>query len=519
MTAKGSSGGREEGLNRPAGSGKAEILGEYLDRLIAGETLDLDRIEKKHPDLAPELREQLEAFCNLGAGAEQNGSPVTLGDYTLRRQIGRGGMGIVYDAWQNSMNRRVALKILPVGVAADPKTCARFLREAQAAGKLGHPGIVAVHAMGVDEKTPYYAMEYVEGETLAQLILRLRTARDGDRPELGSRETAEETSLDTIEVTAEYSFRVARAFTGIAEGLQHAHQEGIIHRDIKPSNLILDRRGSLRILDFGLARMENQESLTLSGDLLGTPLYMSPEQARARRIPVDHRTDIYSLGATLYEVLTWEAPFQGKDVQETLSQIIHREPPSPRRRNPRIPRDLETIVLKCLQKDPEDRYGTAEALAQDLRRFARGDPIEARPRSLVEKIVRRARRHRGKLAAAVALLLLLAAAGSPPGGGRLLCGEELPGGPPAAPGRVREPGCRRRGGPPVQRRPLGADGQVCVGGSRLRHDAPVRQSGLEQLEHHQIPAGDPGPGGGRQARPRPAGGLLPPGPGPPAGGR
>ncbi len=197
----------------------------------------------------------------------------------------------------------------------------------------------------------------------------------------------------------------------MADGLQHAHDRGVVHRDVKPSNLLLDAKGQLRILDFGLARLAGEEGLTGSGELLGTPLYMSPEQAAARRAEVDHRTDIYSLGATLFEVLAGEPPFRGRDNRDTISQIISREPPHLRRLNPRIPRSLETIVLKCLAKSPAGRYGTAEALAQDLRRFVRGDPIEARPPAAIERWARAAWRVRWQLAAATCLILLSMATG------------------------------------------------------------------------------------------------------------
>ncbi|MBI4585963.1 MAG: serine/threonine protein kinase [Planctomycetes bacterium] len=188
-----------------------------------------------------------------------------------------------------------------------------------------------------------------------------------------------------------------------APWIKHAHAQKIIHRDIKPSNLILDREGRLQILDFGLAHLEGQETLTTSRDVVGTPLYMSPEQARRKKIPIDHRTDIYSLGATLYEMLALRPPFQGKDHNDTISQIIERDPREPRKLNPRVPRDLETIVLKCLRKEPADRYGTAEALGQDMRRFVRGDAIEARPQSRWEHSLRRAWRLRSKIAAFMVL--------------------------------------------------------------------------------------------------------------------
>jgi len=368
-----------------------DLLAAYIDRINAGWALDETEIAREHPDLAAELIGDLRTLMQVRSRREGSEPLGELGDYRLIRQVGRGGMGVVYEATQVSMDRRVALKILPSGVAADAKTLARFLREAKIAGKLDHPNIVRVYGMGVDRDTPHYAMEFVEGETLAQILARRRGAGEAPAPE--------------------ECYRLAEAFAGAAEGLQHAHREGIIHRDLKPSNLILDPTGRLRILDFGLARLEGQASLTQSGDLMGTVLYMSPEQAMAKRIQVDHRTDVYSLGATLYETLTLRPLFEGKSTQDTLSRIIFQDPAPPRRRNPRVPADLETIVLKCLRKDPADRYRTAEALAQDLRRFVRGDAIEARPEAGWERLVRRARRHRWRLAIAAVFACMAVAAG------------------------------------------------------------------------------------------------------------
>jgi tetratricopeptide (TPR) repeat protein len=278
---------------------------------------------------------------------------------------------------------------------------------------LDHSNVVHVHGTGVEEQVPYYAMEFVEGETLAEILAR--TKDEGDEAETPFGQRGE---------LAFYS-NLASAFADVADGLQHAHSRGIVHRDIKPSNLILDaeadrglsrpvKEGSpakrlLRILDFGLAHLEGQESLTLSGAVLGTPAYMSPEQARRKRIPVDHRTDVYSLGATLYEALTGGPPFQGKDHADTLSQIIERDPVEPRTVNPRVPKDLGTIVLKCLRKDADDRYGTAEALGQDLRRFVRGDAVEARPESPWERYRRRVVRNRWRfLGAGIVLVVAIA---------------------------------------------------------------------------------------------------------------
>ena len=371
-----------------------EIVSRYLDRINSGETLNPLEILAEHPGLGGEILKDLQTYHSLDSSGAA--PPLgTLGDYTLRRQIGRGGMGVVYDAWQNSMDRRVALKVLPVGVAVDEKAFQRFMREARTAGRLDHPNVVHVHGLGIDEQTPYYAMEYVEGQTLAQILTGLKDAEPETDTVFGKKERVG------------YFETLADAFADVSDGLQHAHSKGVIHRDVKPSNLILDSEGRLRVLDFGLARLEGQESLTISGDFIGTPAYVSPEQARRQKIPIDHRTDIYSLGATLYEMLISRPPFRGGDHADTLSQIIERDPTEPRKINPRVPKDLETIVLKCLRKEPEDRYGTAEALAQDLRRFVRGDPIEARPQSQWERLGSRVRRHRTKFAVGGVFLVLV----------------------------------------------------------------------------------------------------------------
>ncbi len=380
-----------------------EIVARYADRLNAGEILDRSAVRSEQPDLADEILARLDAFAALGPGDDEPALG-NLGDYTLLRQIGRGGMGIVYEAWEEALERRVAVKVLPAGFAADDRMFQRFLREARAAGKLNHPNIVPIFATGIREHTPYYAMELVAGETLAQILRRAVEAPGGGATPFGR-----------VRDEQAYFFNLARAFAEVADGLQHAHSNGVVHRDIKPSNLMLQRapgggpeNARLRIVDFGLARMEGQESVTASGDFLGTPYYMSPEQARRQKVTVDHRTDIYSLGATLYEAIALEPPFRGKDPQDTLSQIIEREPVDPRKLNLSVPRDLETIVLKCLRKVTLDRYGTAEALAQDLRRFVRGAPIEARSLSGAERIVRRLSRNKGRILR-WAILCLLAA--------------------------------------------------------------------------------------------------------------
>ncbi|MBI4607265.1 MAG: serine/threonine protein kinase, partial [Planctomycetes bacterium] len=225
----------------PAGEDRREeLLEEYVDRLNSGERIDPQDIRREHPAVAGALIEALEAFAALSASAPagrlaEEPQLGKLGDYTLRRRIGRGGMGVVYDAWQGSLDRRVALKVLPAGVAADSRAFLRFMREAKTAAQLHHPNVVAVYGMGVEAETPWFAMEMVDGETLAELLRRGPPAPEAFQA---------------------HCLRMGAAFADVADGLQHAHSKGVVHRDIKPSNLILDSEGRLRILDFGLARLE-----------------------------------------------------------------------------------------------------------------------------------------------------------------------------------------------------------------------------------------------------------------------
>lgn len=417
------------------------LFGQYIDRLNRGEILDAEEIRREHPQVAEQLIERLKDFQAFGSTDAGSDLEDVFGSYRILKELGRGGMGVVYEAHDQAMDRRVALKVLSAGFAIDERSVERFRREARIVGKLRHPAVVAVYATGVEKGTPFIAMEYVEGETLEKILERKRPPPSlrSKRASLVSKAArlfsastptvevapsskdpaaAEEEDQDeddswspipstTAAMDLSYCIRMAKTFAAVAEGLQHAHASNVIHRDLKPSNLMLDPDGNLRLLDFGLARLEGQDHLTRSGEIVGTPRYMSPEQAAAGRALVDHRTDIYSLGATLYELLTLRPPLEGKTAHEVLSQITHREPRSPRVLNPRIPRDLETIVMKCLRKNPTARYGTAEALAEDLKRFARGDPIHARPLSFGEKATRWARRNAARMAACAVILLVL----------------------------------------------------------------------------------------------------------------
>lgn len=379
----------------------AEILRAYAE-----DGGDPEALLREHPDLAEELRPRLEALrvleTVLSESEVSGGMPERIGDFRILREIGRGGMGVVYEAEQLSMRRRVALKVLSMGFMSAPQSIKRFRREARAAGLLHHTNIVPIHDMGHHGGHWYYAMELVEGRPLSDVIAEMRT-----KGPAGSSAANEDTL--TRSGQGGYFQRVADLFHGVADALHLAHGEGIIHRDVKPSNLLLSGDGVLKIVDFGLARFEQDgHSLTRTGDLLGTPAYMSPEQARAKRAQVDHRTDVYSLGATLYEALTHTAPFHATTLPGLWSQILTKDPVAPRRMNQRVPRDLETIVLKSMEKDPAQRYATSGALAQDLGRFVAGTPVHARRIGLGGRLWRRVKRHKVRSGLAAAALVLAA---------------------------------------------------------------------------------------------------------------
>jgi serine/threonine protein kinase len=397
-----------------------------------------------------------------GEQAPQNSLEV-LGDFQLVRVLGHGGMGIVWEARQLSLGgRRVAVKILPAASALDPRQLRRFQVEVQAAACLDHEHIVPVYAVGNERGVPYYVMRLIEGRSLAEIIRQLPRAEGCEAPDedtvdqsspdvlattLANNLTSGETAAQ-VEVPGEkksiaggvvqtvraegrpgsaaassradsaptcdrtYFRNVARLAVEAAEALDYAHREGVLHRDVKPANLLVDLRGHLWVTDFGLARLRGDSGLTRTGDLIGTLRYMSPESAAggARRAPVDHRTDVYSLGVTIYEMLTLQPAFGGSDRSEILRRIAEEEPRPPRRLSPRIPRDLETVVLKAMAKEPARRYQSAGELAADLARFLDGLPVLARRSPLWRKAVTWIRRHRttaSLIATGIAATLLI----------------------------------------------------------------------------------------------------------------
>jgi len=302
-----------------------------------------------------------------------------IGDYELLEEIARGGMGVVYKARQSSLKRIVAVKMIRSGELADEMEVKRFHTEAEAAAQLQHPNIVAIHEIGEHQGQHYFSMDFVEGKNLAQVA--------NGKP-IAARLAAE-------------------WLKAIAGAVQFAHQRGVLHRDLKPQNIMLDAAGQPRVMDFGLAKtLGGDSSVTNTGAVMGSPSYMSPEQAMGRNDLVGPASDVYSLGAILYELLTGRPPFRGKSPMDTMSQVVNDEAAPPRSLNAAAPVDLESICLKCLEKEPMRRYPTARELEADLGRFLDGEPVQARPANAVRRTMSWFRRHRWVFSAAVSLLIL-----------------------------------------------------------------------------------------------------------------
>ncbi|MFY9344739.1 MAG: serine/threonine-protein kinase [Planctomycetota bacterium] len=330
-----------------------------------------------------------------GPAKETQGRP--FGDFVIQEELGRGGMGIVYLAHQKSLNRRVALKVMASGLTLSKRHVERFRREAAAAAQLRHPAIVSVHSLTEVDGTFALAMDFVAGRNLADILDDLRLL-NGDAP----------TVIDgTLGLAPEkgYVAECAMFVAQLASALAVAHQANVVHRDLKPRNLMLDDRRQVKLLDFGLAKSLGEGSISMSGEITGTAHYMSPEQTLAKRVEIDHRADIWSLGVILYELLTLRRPFDGKNLQQVVYEICFQEPVPMQKRNHRVPRDLVTICQKALEKDPSKRYQTAAEFEADLQRFLRWEPVHARPASATTRLLKWARRHRTETAIAGALVL------------------------------------------------------------------------------------------------------------------
>jgi WD40 repeat protein/tRNA A-37 threonylcarbamoyl transferase component Bud32 len=376
-----------------------EIIAACRERLERGEAFDPDELLREHPDLAGELRGVFAVMTRLrppvrkpGADAgREDGSPAgrTLGGYRLVREIGRGGQATVWLADDLRLPRRAALKVFAAGALSSPQALARFRREADAASRLSHPGICPVYEAGVDGETPYIAMRHLEGTTLAQCIeaAQADTTRGGhaSRMEL----PASSASAQRIPALSRVFLLVEKA----ARALHVAHEAGLVHRDVKPANIMVTTDSEPVLLDFGFARDDDGHTLTVTGALVGTPAYMSPEQLAPQSSPLDRRTDVYSLGVTLYECLTLALPFEASTREALYCRILSGETRSARSLNREIPRDIEIVLAAAMEKDRERRYRTALDFADDLRRVREHEPIRARPVAAPVHLARWARRH------------------------------------------------------------------------------------------------------------------------------
>ena len=413
-------------------------LENLLYEIVLSEAPDredrLDVLMQNHAEHASTLREMARRLSSadgalLDASVESS-TPKQLGEFQIVREIGRGGMGVVFESHQESLDRRVALKILPAHLTLSRTSIARFKREGIAAARLNHDSIVQVYSVGEVDANHYIAMEFIEGAPLDRVLSRVReSSADGignidkstfetavvaevhrtSPPKGVDTDSEEHRSTPATDASRlrdkTYIENVVNLVATIADALDHAHRAGVIHRDVKPSNILVRPDGTPVLTDFGLAREESLPRLTQSGGFAGTPHYTSPEQAAGKTSKLDHRCDIFSLGATLYELLTLRPPFSGESTQEVLTNILRREPPDPRKLNRKLAPDLAAIVLRALEKEPDRRYGTAADFAEDLRAFLAYRPVKARHTSVATQVRRWVRREPVKAGVVGALTL------------------------------------------------------------------------------------------------------------------
>ncbi len=411
---------------------------EFAERLRRGERPSVSEYAAAHPKHAEQIRqvlpavaqmEQLKNFRKAAPGANADHLPDRLGDFRIVRELGRGGMGVVFEAMQESLARRVALKVLASHAQLDPERRERFVREAKAAARLHHTNIVPVFGVGEQDGLPYYVMQLIPGHGLNAIVNRWKDAAQREtkqvagrtestvvtQPPIRSKPSRKAPDVAPVPIVAgpalgDWSF-VAGIGVRVAQALHYAHGKGVLHRDVKPANLLLDDRGEVWVVDFGLAKLANYRGLTATGHIVGTLQYMAPECLHGA---ADARSDVYGLGATLYELLTLAAPFEGDSPAQIMKQIADTTPTAPRRIDSHIPRDLETIVLKAMAREPGRRYASARLFAEDLQAFLDDRPIRARRETLPERAWRWSRHHPAVAALScctIAALLLAATLG------------------------------------------------------------------------------------------------------------
>lgn len=407
-----------------------EIVQQFIASKLEEQNPDLDEILKKYPDLAEKIRQRIRNFEKINnLFAELTGNEEKdnlehqligqkLGDFEILELIGTGGMGAVFLAKQISLDRQVALKVISDARGIRSRTLERFKREANLLAKISHPNIVPIYEVGQHGPYSYFAMEYVNGISLSDILTNIRISnpninasvifsnfvKSKNVTHINVSQSKQETPVPVID--KEYIQTISRIIIDIASALDHVHNQGILHRDIKPSNILIDTTGKAKLVDFGLANSETTQSITITGELFGTPNYMPPEQIQYPD-KVDKRSDIYSLGATYYECLTFHTPFEGATINEILTKIISKEVPPPRKYCSKLSKDLDTILLHTLKKNPADRYNSALEFVNDIRNALDFKPIIARRTSLTLRTYKTIRRNPVKTAIGFLILCLI----------------------------------------------------------------------------------------------------------------
>lgn len=397
-----------------------QAVQRFVDAQLQGQPPDIDEFVKQYPDFESQIKKRIQSLqeidslfaCLMQADDSDFGDGITehsligkrLGDFEILSLIGTGGMGAVFLARQVSLDREVALKVISDVSGAHKKSLERFKRETKVLAKISHPNIVPIYAVGQQGPYSYFAMEYVNGVSLDKILSSIRNAKSDEkasdvmrrclevRGNISDNKHEKADGLSGAEIDTDYIVTVSRMIISIASALDYAHKKGVLHRDVKPSNILIDTGGTAKLVDFGLARAETQQTITVTGEFFGTPSYVSPEQIRKPET-IDCRTDVYSLAATYYECLTLHPPFGGDTVNETLTQVISREAVPPKRYCPRLSTDFNTVLLHALEKIPEDRYQSAADFAADIENLLEFKAIRAKRPSITRRAYKAVRRN------------------------------------------------------------------------------------------------------------------------------
>jgi tetratricopeptide (TPR) repeat protein len=410
-----------------------QAVQRFIDTQLQGQQPNIDEFVKQYPEFESQIRKRIQKLqeidglfaCLMEANSSDFGEGIPehsligkrLGDFEIMSVIGTGGMGAVFLARQVTLDREVALKVISDISGARAKSLERFKRETKVLAKISHPNIVPIYEVGQQGPYSYFAMEYVKGVSLDKILSNIRNAKPDEKASdvmqkclgspMGSETLQEKTAgADGAEIDTEYIVGISRIIINVASALDYAHKRGILHRDVKPSNILINTEGAAKLVDFGLAKAETQQTITITGEFFGTPSYVSPEQIHRPEI-VDCRSDVYSLAATYYECLTLHPPFGGDTINETLTQVISREAVPPKKYCPRLSTDFNTVLLHALEKLPEDRYQTAADFAGDIENLLEFKPITAKRPGITTRAYKTLRRNPLKVVATFAFILVI----------------------------------------------------------------------------------------------------------------